>query len=86
MLWYKKSRENWVKFGDKNSSFFHAQTIIRRKKNRIHMLQLPNGNWSSDADTLQQEEQDFFKKQFCSAQHQQNRHFQEGACNSPIFS
>jgi len=32
MLWYQKSRDNWVKFGDKSSSFFHAQTIIRRKK------------------------------------------------------
>ena len=48
MLWYQKSRENWVKFGDKNNSFFHAQTIIRRKRNRIHRLQLPNGHWSSD--------------------------------------
>lgn len=78
MLWYQKSRENWVKFGDKNSSFFHAQTIIRRKKNIIHQLQLPNGNWSSDADLLQEEAQAFFKKLFCSSHQHQNRYFQEG--------
>jgi hypothetical protein len=33
MLWYQKSREKWVKFGDKNTAFFHAQTINRRKRN-----------------------------------------------------
>ena len=38
MFWYQKSRENWVKFGDKNSSFFHAQTIIRRNKKKIEFI------------------------------------------------
>jgi len=68
-----------VKFGDRNSSFFHAETIIRRKKNRIHQLQLPNGIWSSKADILQEEAQAFFKKLFCSSHQHQNCHFQEGA-------
>jgi exonuclease III len=53
MLWYQKSREMWVKFGDKNSSFYHTQTIIRRKKNKIHSLQLPNGFCTTDCDILQ---------------------------------
>jgi hypothetical protein len=66
MLWYQKSRENWVKFGDKNTSFFHAQTIIRRKRNRIHRLQLPNGLWSSDTSILQEEAQSFFKTFFAA--------------------
>jgi len=78
MLWYKKCRENWVKFFDKNNSFFHAQTIIRRKKNRVHRLQLPNGNWSSDVDILQEEAQTFFKKLFCGTHEHQNHHFNEG--------
>lgn len=78
MLWYQKSRENWVKFGDRNSSFFHAQTIIRRKRNRIHKLQLPNGICSSDADILQDEAQAFFKNLFCSTHQHQNHHFNEG--------
>lgn len=33
LLWYLKSRENWVKLGNKNIAFFHAQTVIRRKRN-----------------------------------------------------
>jgi hypothetical protein len=78
MLWYQKTRENWVKFGDKNSSFFHAQTIIRRKKNRIHRLQLPNGIWTTDSDILQDEAQKYFKNLFCGEQPNHNRSFIEG--------
>jgi hypothetical protein len=39
LLWYQKSREKWVKFGDRNNKFFHTQTIIRRKRNKIQGLQ-----------------------------------------------
>jgi hypothetical protein len=31
ILWYQKLRENWVKLGDRNTSFFHTQTLVRRK-------------------------------------------------------
>jgi len=79
MLWYQKSREQWVKFGDKNTSFFHAQTIIRRKRNRIHRLQLSNGIWTSDSSILQEEAQKYFKNFFCGHQHSPNNTFHEGA-------
>jgi len=78
MHWYQKSREQWVKFGDKNSSFFHAQTIIRRKRNKIHMLQLPNDIWSNDDSILQNEAQSYFKNLFCSNHHSHNQPFLEG--------
>jgi hypothetical protein len=80
MHWYKKSRDQWVKFGDKNSSFFHAQTIISRKMNKIHKLQLPNGLWSSDNDILQEEALKYFKNLFCGNQHHHRNHvFNEGS-------
>jgi endonuclease/exonuclease/phosphatase family metal-dependent hydrolase len=66
MHWYQKSREQWVKFGDKNSAFFHAQTIIRRKRNRVHRLQLSNGTWSSDSSVLQNEAQQYYMNFFSS--------------------
>ena len=73
MLWYQKSREMWVKFGDKNNSFYHTQTIIRRKKNKIHSLHLPNGSWTSDCDILQD-----FKDFFTKTQPHQNRTYNIG--------
>lgn len=54
-MWYQKSRENWIKLGSRNTSFFHAQTVIRRKRNKIHGLNLPSGSWCTDPDTLKAE-------------------------------
>ena len=44
ILWFQKSREKWVRFGDKNTKFFHIQTIVRRKRNKVHGLFLEDGS------------------------------------------
>ncbi|WOL01817.1 hypothetical protein Cni_G10534 [Canna indica] len=41
--WRQKSRIKWMKEGDKNSSFFHATTKIRRNYNSIYRLQNHEG-------------------------------------------
>ncbi|KAL8161733.1 hypothetical protein V2J09_013222 [Rumex salicifolius] len=46
VLWLQKSRENWLRDGDRNTSFFHASTIIRRRRNKIDTLQNANGTTS----------------------------------------
>ncbi|XP_019459941.1 PREDICTED: uncharacterized protein LOC109359701 [Lupinus angustifolius] len=55
MLWFQKSREKWVRFGDRNTKFFHTQTIVRRKRNKIHGLFHGDGSWSSDPVKLRDE-------------------------------
>jgi hypothetical protein len=67
-LWYQKSREQWVKLGSRNTSFFHAQSIIRRKHNKIHGIRLSSGEWCTDPDIMRTEALNFFKELFCTRQ------------------
>lgn len=65
LLWYQKSRINWLGYGDRNTSFFHTTT---RRKNRISMLQHEDGSWVTvDAD-LQRMTRDFFKNLYTDEQ------------------
>jgi hypothetical protein len=67
-LWYQKSREQNIKLGSRNTSFFHAQSIIRRKRNKIHGIRLSTGEWCTDPDTMRLEALNFFKELFCTRQ------------------
>lgn len=58
LLWYQKSRENWVRFGNKNTKFFHAQTVVRRRRNKVVGLDL-QGIWCYDEHILKQEAHNF---------------------------
>lgn len=83
LIWYQKSREQWVMLGDKNTTFFHTQTIIRRKMDKIHGITLPNGIWCNDDSILQEEVQNFFKALFISSNHDACSPFL--VSNSPIL-
>ena len=43
--WGQRSRLKWIKWGDRNTKFFHASTIQRRDRNRIQRLKNSNGEW-----------------------------------------
>ncbi|XP_057733756.1 uncharacterized protein LOC130948910 [Arachis stenosperma] len=64
LFWYQKSREQWVKYGDRNIKFFHLQTLVRRNHNRVHGLYVRDGSWSTDPDILQEEALSFYKNLF----------------------
>lgn len=49
LLWYKKSRKEWISHGDHNTSFFHQKPISRRKKNRITAIKNDNNDIKAHA-------------------------------------
>lgn len=62
LLWFQKSREKWVTQGDRNTSFFHTSTIIRRRRNRIEMLKNDEGSWVSNPQELEKLATDYYKR------------------------
>ena len=35
IMWNQRSRALWIKYGDRNTKFFHATANNRQRKNRI---------------------------------------------------
>ena len=44
-LWALKSRVNWLVQGDRNTSFYHISTLVRRKRNRIDAIKYSVDEW-----------------------------------------
>lgn len=51
-LWKQKSKELWLKEGDKNTKFFHSSTINRRKNNCIDKLKSNSGYWMDSREEI----------------------------------
>ena len=45
LIWRQKSRETWLRDGDRNTKFFHISAVVRRRKNSIDALRGEDGIW-----------------------------------------
>uniref|UniRef100_A0A2N9IFF8 DUF4283 domain-containing protein n=1 Tax=Fagus sylvatica TaxID=28930 RepID=A0A2N9IFF8_FAGSY len=45
LTWRQKSRETWLKDGDRNSKFFHISTVVRRRRNSIDVIRGDDSEW-----------------------------------------
>ncbi|CAL1379935.1 unnamed protein product [Linum trigynum] len=52
LYWFQRSRESWVQRGERNTSYFHNQTAIRRRRNKIDSLKGADGAWITDPQEL----------------------------------
>jgi hypothetical protein len=72
MIWRQKSRECWLKEGDRNSKFFHLSTIVRRRTNNIDSIKTDDGRWLLNSKEFSNYFLDKFKE-----------HFEEEDCDFP---
>ena len=45
LLWFQRSREDWIESGDRNTKFYHTSTLIRKRRNNLKALRTPHGEW-----------------------------------------
>lgn len=69
LMWFQRSREEWIKSGDRNTKFYHAATMSRKGKNKIEALKLPNGEWEVDSSRLKHMAVQYFSTLFKADNH-----------------
>ena len=52
--WALKSHLNWASFGDRNTSFFHVSTVVRRNRNKIRCIKDNNGKWIMEEEGVKE--------------------------------
>ncbi|XP_019176864.1 PREDICTED: uncharacterized protein LOC109172167 [Ipomoea nil] len=43
LMWYQRSREEWIVSGDRNTRFYHTATMVKKTRNRIMSLKDEEG-------------------------------------------
>ena len=51
MNWRQKSREVWLKEGDRNTRFFHRMANAHRRRNNVDQIRV-NGVWYSEENVI----------------------------------
>ena len=60
-FWALKSRLNSTTFGDRNTSFFHVSTVMRRHRNKIRCIKDTVGNWLTEENKIKEYIRNGFK-------------------------
>ncbi|XP_074266591.1 uncharacterized protein LOC141589867 [Silene latifolia] len=61
ILWYQKSRLEFIKDDDRNTACFHVSTLVRRWRNRITTLKTTDGEWTDNPESVKKIVVDYFK-------------------------
>ncbi|XP_019162021.1 PREDICTED: uncharacterized protein LOC109158590 [Ipomoea nil] len=64
LMWFQRSREEWIVSGDRNTKFYHAATMVRRARNKIRSLKDDTSEWINEGQQLQQHVHKFFSNLF----------------------
>jgi hypothetical protein len=61
ILWQQRSRIDWLRAGDRNTSFFHRKATLRQNKNKIRKLKRPDGTFTNDVAEMEDMASTFFQ-------------------------
>lgn len=61
LKWFQKSKEEWILSGDRNTSFYHSATMVRRARGRINGLKNSNDQWIQDSEQIEEMIQGYYK-------------------------
>ncbi|KAA3462610.1 reverse transcriptase [Gossypium australe] len=62
--WEQRARINWLKLGDRNTTFFHKQATQRKKMNLIQKLQFEDGRETIESKDMEEIAGSYFVKLF----------------------
>ncbi|XP_021723765.1 uncharacterized protein LOC110691155 [Chenopodium quinoa] len=64
VLWYQKARIEWLKNGDRNTTFFQLSTVVKRWKNKTVSLKREDGVWLHDKNEIKDHIVNYYSKLF----------------------
>ncbi|KAH1096515.1 hypothetical protein J1N35_013436 [Gossypium stocksii] len=64
--WKQRARVDWLKFGDKNTAYFHSQAIQRRRRNLIRKLKDDEGRKTKIIQEMETIARSYFQNLFMS--------------------
>ncbi|XP_031111990.1 uncharacterized protein LOC116015963 [Ipomoea triloba] len=66
LLWFQRSREEWIVSGDRNTAYYHAVTTIQNSQNSIASLRDGTGDWIMDGNNLKDHVRNFYMTLFAA--------------------
>ena len=66
-MWHQRSRNNWLKAGDKNTTFFQTKATNPHQRNNISKILDETNRWLEDADQIGQTFVHYFEELFTTS-------------------
>jgi len=66
--WKQRAKENWLKFGDKNTKFFHASANQKNKSHRIEKILDQEGRLCSNQEEIEEAFINYFTALFTAGE------------------